>query len=260
MRIAAQLYTLRDHCKTPRDIAATLARVAKIGYRAVQASALGPIEPTELKKILDDNGMVCCATHEPWDALRNESARLIDKHAILDCRYTALGGLFPKPAESTETLWRTFAADFNAAAAKYRGSALRIGYHNHSHEFTDLADDKPGQTIYAMLADALSADCWFEPDTYWIAHGGAEPSAWIERLNGRVPCVHLKDLTIARNDRSHQMRPVGQGNLGWTRVIAACERAGAEWLIVEQDQTYGHDPFVCLGESLAFLQARGFSD
>ena len=39
--LAVQLYTLREFTKTPTDIASTLARVAKLGYRAVQASALG---------------------------------------------------------------------------------------------------------------------------------------------------------------------------------------------------------------------------
>ena len=31
-RIAAQMYTLRDYCKTPADIAASCAKVKKMGY------------------------------------------------------------------------------------------------------------------------------------------------------------------------------------------------------------------------------------
>ncbi len=61
--IAAQMYTLRDFCKTPSDIAATYAKLREIGYSLVQVSALGPIETTELKKILDDNELHCAATH-----------------------------------------------------------------------------------------------------------------------------------------------------------------------------------------------------
>ena len=47
--IAAQLYTLRDYTKTPADIAQTLKKVKALGYDAVQLSALGPIDPVELK-------------------------------------------------------------------------------------------------------------------------------------------------------------------------------------------------------------------
>ena len=42
--IGAQLYTLRDHLKTPPEIAKTLARVRKMGYEAVQVSGVGAID------------------------------------------------------------------------------------------------------------------------------------------------------------------------------------------------------------------------
>ena len=50
--IAAQLYTLRDFLKTPEEIAQTFKKVAGLGYRAVQLSSIGPIDPAELRKIL----------------------------------------------------------------------------------------------------------------------------------------------------------------------------------------------------------------
>jgi len=66
--LAAQLYTLRDFTKTPADIAKTLARVRKLGYLGVQVSALGPIDPKELAKILNNEGLACVATHVGIDA------------------------------------------------------------------------------------------------------------------------------------------------------------------------------------------------
>ena len=40
-QLAAQMYTLRDHCETPSDIAKTCAKLKEIGYEAIQASAAG---------------------------------------------------------------------------------------------------------------------------------------------------------------------------------------------------------------------------
>ena len=51
--LAAQLYTVREFTKTPADIAATFKKVRAMGYRAVQCSGMGPIEPQELRKIAD---------------------------------------------------------------------------------------------------------------------------------------------------------------------------------------------------------------
>ena len=40
--LGAQLFTLRDHTKTPDEIRRTIGRVREMGYVAVQASGLGP--------------------------------------------------------------------------------------------------------------------------------------------------------------------------------------------------------------------------
>src|SRR5690242_20358572 len=91
--LAAQLYTLRDFLKTPDDIARSLPRVAKLGYRAVQLSALGPIDTGELKKILDNEGLTVCATHVDFHRLRDELDGVVEEHQTLGCRYVAIGGI-----------------------------------------------------------------------------------------------------------------------------------------------------------------------
>ena len=72
-QLALQLYTMREHCKTAEDFAATIAKVKAIGYDAVQISGVGPIEPSEIAKICADNGVVICATHEPGKQIVEES-------------------------------------------------------------------------------------------------------------------------------------------------------------------------------------------
>src|SRR6476659_7342639 len=95
-QIAAQMYTLREFTKTPADIAKTLSRVKKLGYDAVQLSALGPIDPKELANILNNEGLVCCATHISLDRMKNDTAAVIEDHKLWRCEYTAIGGFFPK--------------------------------------------------------------------------------------------------------------------------------------------------------------------
>ena len=89
-RIAAQLYTLRDFLKTPDDIARTLSKVAALGYRAVQLSALGPIETAALKRILSDTGLTVCATHEDFPRLRDHLDAVVEEHQALGVQYVAI--------------------------------------------------------------------------------------------------------------------------------------------------------------------------
>ncbi len=45
-----------------------------------------------------------------------------------------------------------------------------------------------------LLRESATGPCWFEIDTYWITHGGGDPAAWIDKVAGRIPCVHFKDM------------------------------------------------------------------
>src|SRR5215213_9451342 len=101
--IGAQLYTLREFTKTPADIAKTLARVKKIGYNGVQCSALGPIEPQELAKILKDNDLACLVTHVKLEDMEKDPQKIIADHQLWGCKYTAIGGISPK--EATTQTW-----------------------------------------------------------------------------------------------------------------------------------------------------------
>jgi sugar phosphate isomerase/epimerase len=251
-QLAAQMYTLRDYTKTPQDIAQTLKKVKQLGYDAVQLSAIGPIDPKEMASILKGEGLICCATHVGLPRLRDETEAVIEEHRMWGCRYTAIGGFFPKDNVSTQT-WHDFARDYNAVAKKFAGSGISIGYHNHSHELARF-DGKPALQI---LMEKLDPSIWMEIDTYWITHGGGDPAAWISKCKGRIPCVHLKDMAI-KLDRTQYMAEVGEGNLNWPGILAASKAAGAEWYIVEQDTCY-RDPFESLGISLKNLKAMGLS-
>lgn len=228
-RIAAQMYTLRDYCKTPADIAASCAKVKKMGYDGVQLSGMGPIDPQEMKKILDGEGLECCATHISADAMEKETERVIAEHQLWNCKYTAIGGFFPKENWGRK-LWEDFAVRYNAIAKKFAGSGIRIGYHNHSHEFAMADDIRPMD----YLINTLDPSVWIEIDTHWVARGASDPAGYIERVAHRIPCVHFKDLIVTAQ-REYKMMEIGDGNLNWPRIIQACKYAGVQWYIVERD-------------------------
>jgi sugar phosphate isomerase/epimerase len=251
-QIAAQLYTLREFTKTPAEIAKTLARVKKLGYDAVQASALGPIEPRELARILKEEGLVCCATHVGLERMEKETQAVIDEHHLIGCRFAAIGGYWEK-GEATAETWSQFAARYNAVAKKFAGSGVSIGYHNHSHELVRYGR----ATALDLLIEKLDQSICMEVDTYWIVHGGGDPVQWIKRVAGRIPTVHLKDMGINAK-REQFMAEVGEGNLNWPDILTACRLAGVQWYIVEQDICY-RDPFESLAISLKNLRALGVS-
>jgi sugar phosphate isomerase/epimerase len=248
--LAVQMYTLREVTKTPADTFAALRRVKKMGYDAVQMGT-GGLDAKELAKVLRDEGLVCCSTGYDVARLRDHREQVIEEHRLLDCKYTMIGGHFPKTATADD--WAQYARDLNTIAKPYEGTPVRIGYHNHSHELIRYGKT----TALDILVKTLIPSVWIEIDTYWIQHGGGDPVDWINRVAGRIPCVHLKDMSITL-ERKQLFAEVGEGNLNWPNILRACKAAGVQWYIVEQDVCQ-RDPFESLEISLKNLREMGMT-
>jgi sugar phosphate isomerase/epimerase len=249
-QVAAQLYTLRDHLKTPADIALSLKKVAAIGYRAVQVSGVGPIPEEELNAILKAEGLVCCATHEDGNTIRKNPAKVVERLQKLNCRYTA----YPFPAGvdwSKASDVEDLVADLDKAGAVLREAGQVLTYHNHGIELIPFDGTTALDFIYHKTAAQNLAG---EIDTYWIQYGGGDPVAWCRKLKGRLPLLHMKDYAFTtRNEPA--FAEIGKGNLNWPEIIAAAEASGCEWFIVEQDTCPG-DPFDSLKLSFDYIAAN----
>ena len=132
----AQLYTIRDHLKTPQDIAASLKKIRDIGYQAVQVSGMGPIPENNLLKLCDDLGLTICATHEPTARILDEPLQIVERLKKLNCRYTAV----PSPGVRFQTVAEVeaFAARMNVAGQVLHDNGCTLLYHNHATEFARI--------------------------------------------------------------------------------------------------------------------------
>lgn len=249
--LAAQLYTIRAHTKTTEDFAASMQKIRDIGYKAVQVSALGPIAPADVKQITDDNGLTICITHIGFPRLQEDLDAVIEEHHLWNCKHVAVGSMPNEYREGGEDAYRRFAAEASAIGEKLHAAGLTFSYHNHSFEFVRFGHRTGLDLIYAE-SDPRYLQA--EIDTYWVQHGGADPAAWIRKVSGRMPVVHLKDMVIRDNQQT--MAEVGEGNMNWSAILDACRDAKVEWYAVEQDITPG-DPFESLAISYRNLKAMG---
>jgi sugar phosphate isomerase/epimerase len=253
-KIGVQLYTLREHCEDESSFDRTCAWIAEQGVREVQVSAVAIQDPAVIRKVLDANGLTCTVTHRGLDMLRDTSAT-IDYHKVLGCQYAAIGSFTGDGVD----VWKAFADEFSMLADTFAADGLRLGYHNHSHEFVPFEKDPtkivPTETPLWLLFERCCENVWFEIDTYWVAHGGADPADWIERVSGRIPVVHFKDMTIG-SDGVQKICEIGAGNLNWPRILEACKKAGVDSYMIERDSG-DVEAFESLAISIANMQKMG---
>ena len=251
MRIGAQFYTIRNFCKDLDSFSESMKKVADIGYEYVQISGTCGYEPRWLAEQLKMNGLKCVITHTPKEKLLEDAKTVAQEHDIFDCNCVGLGaGIYKIQQEEAQNVLDSFVVKYKPVAKALKENGKYFMYHNHNFEFI-LIDGKP---IISHLSEMFSPEeMGFTLDTYWIQRAGADPADWVEHLSGRVPCIHLKD-----QDFEGKMMVVGEGNINFERVFQAAEKAGTEYMLVEQDNCNGEDPFDCLKRSYDNLVSWGF--
>jgi sugar phosphate isomerase/epimerase len=211
-RVGLMLYSVREACA--RDLEGTLRAVAAIGYDGVEVFDLHGHGAAEVAGWLDELGLVACARHSQLGPIEDELPALVAEARALGWQRLVISWV--DPADLTAATLERIQRVARAAAE----AGLELGYHNHDAEITQ------------GFLDRLPSEVFVELDAGWAWWAGVDP---IDLL-GRGPLVHIKDLR-SRDDKA--FCPVGDGGVGYERVAPAAIEAGAEWLIVEQDQSEG---------------------
>ena len=250
-QIGAQYFTIREFIKTIEDFEESCKKIKEMGYKIVQISAC-PLDAKDMKKVLDKYDLKVVVTHRAFADFLNNIEGIIDYNKTLGCEICGLGSMpleYRNDAEGIEQ----FVKDVNMVAAKLKEVGLYFGYHNHEFEFVKY----DGKSIMDRIIDGTDKEAVrFIVDTYWLQYGGKNPAAFIRRLGERAMAIHFKDFKVDLK-RNIAMAEIGEGNLDWDDIIAACDEAGAKWAIVEQDICQ-RNPFDCLKTSYEYLKTKGF--
>jgi len=217
------LYTIRGECE--RDLEKSLREVAGLGYEGVEFWQLHGNDPAQIRGWLDETGLVAVGRHAGLQTLDGELPQLADELRVLGTDRAALSFIEPAPGAAERV-----AAVAEAAAA----AGLRLGFHNHAAELQPFGDG--GGTFLDRLRELPPELLWLELDLGWVWHAGADPVAELAKTSGRCPLVHVKDF---RSRESRDDVPIGDGAVGYERVLPAALRAGVEWLVVEEDEVEG---------------------
>ena len=113
-------------------------------------------------------------------------------HDVFDCQYVGLGW-FGFDEEKEGQHYDDFIRIYKPVANTLKQNGKYFMYHNHDGEFKK----HNGKLIIESIAEDFSPDeMGFTLDTFWVQAGGGDPAQRIERLSGRVPCIHLKDYAL----------------------------------------------------------------
>ncbi len=244
MRLGFQNYTVRDHLE--KDFLGTMKTLRAGGLKYCELAGNYGMEATEVHDLLQEADVQAVGAHVGFDRLEGGMDALAEEANMLG--YTAI--VLPwVDKEEYASGWKSLAKRLETIGKRAHEAGLRFLYHNHAFEF-EKEDGRAGLEI--LYSESDSAVVGAELDTYWVRYGGDEPVDWIDKLGGRVPYVHLKDMS--KEEPRHDV-PCGDGSLDWQSIHTACEKAGVEYGIIELDNSA--DPIDAILRGARFFRAAG---
>jgi len=230
--VGLNLYSIRNLIKTEEEFLETAKKLKEMGYSYMQYSG-GPFEVDRIKRVSEETGMPICLTHVPFDRIVNETEALMEEHAQFNCKNIGLGAM-PIPTIIDETECKKAIELLNVAGEKMTKNGFKFFYHHHNYEFFKHGN----QTVFDyMIENAPYIN--FTADTYWLQYGGVDILSTLEKLKGRIACVHLKDYKQRYNEETKKIEPifspVGEGLLNFKAIVEKLKTLGVEYYLVEQD-------------------------
>ncbi len=256
MKIGAQMFNVREFTKTLEGLDDSLKKVADIGYEIVQISGTCEYDPMWMKDTLQKYNLTCAITHTNYKRLIAETEAVVREHAVYGCKNIGIG-IMPKEMLGSLEGYEAFKKEIIPVALKMRDLGVKLQYHNHWQEFEKF----DGKDVMQRMIEEFPEDAMdFTFDLGWAASADADVLALIDQLKGRLSRIHLKDYLDLPEDGSITgrvyLRPMYEGKLPYDVYIPALKEAGCEYALVEQDKSYGEDPFDCLKRSYENVISR----
>lgn len=250
----AQLYTLRSIIDAkPLE---TLQALENLGYREAEvirgnmAKIWDSLKQTKLKPV---------SLHIDTSYFTRDIDKLnptLDDAKAKGFSYVVCPYIAPQDRGGVDVI-KKLADTLNKAGERVKAAGMHLCYHNHAFEFEPVAGTSD-TLLDVLMKNADTKLVGLEFDVMWSQVGGVDPVLIFEKYKGRIPLVHLKNVTkmpTQYNERvpKEAFKDVGSGIIDMAKVLKAAEKAGSKHYFVEQDQTPGN-PLDSLKLSAGYLQ------
>ncbi|OGV55670.1 MAG: hypothetical protein A2017_03045 [Lentisphaerae bacterium GWF2_44_16] len=226
MKIGIQLWSVREELKI--DFKGVLHELARIGFEGVEfARVYGEMEPGELGIFLKESGLECAGLYENAASIAEDGNPVYGYASALSCKYFSTG----LAGKANPQEWPEAIELVKTAAGISDKNGIQFLYHNHHQEFAKIGNEYALDILFNKTDRRI---VMAELDVGWIKKGGECPVKYIRKYAGRIPFLHLRDVSA-----EGQSVEVGKGTVDMKNVINEAEKAGVEWLIYEHDSILG---------------------
>ena len=219
MDISLQLWSINS--ETQKDFAGAIKRVGEIGFKGVEFAGYGGLNASEQAQLLKDSGLYSVGSHSGLFIFEDGFEAELEYSKSIGSKYIVCPGAKVDTMEDIKYL----ADVLNKASKRAVKEGIKVGYHNHDHEFVKV-DGK-----YAMdwVAELTDDDVILELDVFWLAYAGIDPIEYIKKWGKRVELIHIKQI----DDKKANV-DAGDGILDFKKIKEASQYA--KFFVLEHEE------------------------
>jgi len=268
-KLGLQLYSVREDME--KDMDSTLKAVKDMGYDYVEFAGYFGKTAEEVKQLLDKHGLKCISVHQSHKVFLSEPQKNIDYLKTIGVKFSAI------PWYEISELRNNFEEtqkQFEKTGNLLKDNGIQLLYHNHDFEFGKVDGEYILDKLFRLIPVMLP-----QIDTCWVRYMDINPAEYIEKYSGKTNIIHLKDFVCrsfgsgpayaligddgqeekrpSMEDNGFDFRPLGYGIQDFPAILAAAEKAGVEYLIVEQDRSSERPAMEAAKISREYLRTLG---
>ena len=234
MKAGLNLFSIKNLLDSEENFLATAYKLKEMGYSYAQFSGM-PFDADMIARVSKAAELPIVLTHVSMDRILNDTDALMEEHAKFGCKNIGLGAMPKTAIVDKDEAYRTIEA-LDRVGEKMQQNGFGFFYHHHHYEFFK----HNGETVFDyILKNAPHVN--FTLDSYWLQFGGVNICETVDKLKGRIECVHMKDYMITHSitddkvDFKPCFAPVGDGSIDFEAFVKHAKAAGAKYFLVEQD-------------------------
>jgi sugar phosphate isomerase/epimerase len=231
-----QVWTVREDLVN--DFAGTLKKMADMGYKEVEMCSplgysnagfapLNTMSGTEMRKIVEEAGLICRSSHYNLGELRDSLEDRIEWSHQMGITQMILASFWLPEEGSTLDDYKRSAEELNKIGEKTKAAGIQMGYHNHHMEFEKRGD----VLIYDTLLEVLDPEVVKMQFQVAVANIGYKAADYFRKYPGRFISAHLSDWS---KEKEMQV-PIGSGIVDWKDFFKAAKVGGVQNFFVEME-------------------------
>lgn len=277
---AVQQIMIGTKCNTYKEALQTLQDIKDAGYDAIELNdfmihkasflvkmmtkfsgmPIGNGGKLDWAKLIKESGLKVVSLHSDLASIERDSEAIAQKAKSFGTDIVVITGMYKFDYSNHKDV-KELAKRLNQAGQALSKEGIRLLYHNHNCELQKVANGKTAYDVIIEETDPKYIN--FEFDSYWMADGGANVSALMERLGNRIKLWHINDRGCSKS--GPYMTPIlkenatelGYGNMDLDTLSAIALKNGVECVILETHRNWvDKDPIKSLQVSAEYIKLK----